>query len=63
MYSLWFITKALKCVLLVNHDDTFICLGDFELLFVEFKHSFCTFPFRNESEACFFLGGGKLEAQ
>lgn len=40
MYSLWFIIKALKCALLVNHDDTFICLRGFELFFVEFNHTF-----------------------
>ena len=38
MYSLWFIIKALKCALLLNHDDTFICLGGFELFLVEFNH-------------------------
>lgn len=39
MYSFWFIIKALKCALWVNHDDTCICFGGFELFFVEFNHT------------------------
>lgn len=43
MYSFWFIIKALKWALLVNHDDTFICLGGVELFFVGFNHPLLEF--------------------